>query len=405
MKNLLLILTLALALPAARFKNPEPWPCQADAERLCRGVTPGEGRIVQCLKEHREELSRECRAAASEHKPPQPPRQQPAKPRWNAPMNAVEYDRPEPGENPRNMPPPQASGLSDEKVEAIIDKAVEKAVQKKEKEAVQAKKKEKTIVSDVDTALYQTVENPDNFALVIGIDKYSDLPAAAYAERDAAAMREHLLALGYPERNIVSLIGQKAGKASFLKNIDTWLARNVNAKSTVFVYYSGHGAPDPKTGQAYLLPWDGDPQFLEDTAYPVKRLYEKLGALKAKQVIVALDACFSGAGGRSVLAKGVRPLVNKIDTGALKPGKIISLSASAGHEISGSVEDQGHGAFTYYLLKGLNGAARDENGRVTVQGLYDYLVPNVQDAARRQNRDQTPQLMPPSSGGLVLSGE
>ena len=35
----------------------------------------------------------------------------------------------------------------------------------------------------------------------------------------------------------------------------------------------------------------------------------------------------------------------------------------------------------YYLLKGLTGAATDKNGRVTVQGLYDYLVPKVCDAA------------------------
>ena len=38
--------------------------------------------------------------------------------------------------------------------------------------------------------------------------------------------------------------------------------------STVYFYYSGHGAPDLKTGQAYLVPWDGDAQFLKDTALP-----------------------------------------------------------------------------------------------------------------------------------------
>ena len=43
---------------------------------------------------------------------------------------------------------------------------------------------------------------------------------------------------------------------------------------------------DVKTGQAYLVPWDGDPNFLENTAYPVSRLYRKLGELPAKQVFV-----------------------------------------------------------------------------------------------------------------------
>ena len=68
------------------------------------------------------------------------------------------------------------------------------------------------------------------------------------------------------------------------------------------VYLSGHGAPDPKSGAAYIVPWDGDPNFLETTAYPVSRLYQKLGALKAREIVVALDSCFSGAN----LARGRR---------------------------------------------------------------------------------------------------
>ncbi|MEK7233278.1 MAG: hypothetical protein AAB268_05650, partial [Elusimicrobiota bacterium] len=57
-----------------------------------------------------------------------------------------------------------------------------------------------------------------------------------------------------------------------------------------------------------------------------------------------------------------------------------------------TLEDQGHGTFTYYFLKGLSGDAKDASGRVTTEALYDYLKPKVQDAARRQNRDQEPVL-------------
>jgi len=201
-------------------------------------------------------------------------------------------------------------------------------------------------------------------------------------------VRSHLIALGYPERNIVLLGGSKATKTGIVKNVESWLPANVNEKSTVFVYYSGHGAPDPTTGKSYLVPWDGDPQFLDDTAYPVARLYEKLGALKAKRVIVALDSCFSGAGGRSVLAKGLRPLVSKVDAGNPGGGKVLSLTASGPDQVSGTLEDQGHGLFTYYLLSALN----EKHGDASVGDLYGFLKPKVQDAARRQNRDQTPQL-------------
>jgi hypothetical protein len=259
--------------------------------------------------------------------------------------------------------------------------------------------------SDVDAPGYKSGENPDAFALVIGIEKYPDLPAAEFAERDAAAVQRHLVALGYPERNILTLTGSQAGRAGIEKYVETWLPRNVGENSTVFVYFSGHGAPDTRTGQAYLVPWDGDAKFLENTGYPVKRLYENLNALKARQVIVAMDACFSGAGGRSVLAKGARPLVTKVDTAAGAAGKLVVLTAAGGEEITGTDGTQGHGLFTYYLLKGLGGEAKDKQGKVTVKGLYDYLKPNVQDAARRQNRDQTPELIGSQAEQVVLRSE
>ena len=253
-----------------------------------------------------------------------------------------------------------------------------------------------------DKPAYAAAENPNNFALVIGIEKYSNLPDAEFAEHDASAIRAHLLSLGYPESNVVALTGAKATRTAFEKVVESWLPKNVNVDSTVFVYFSGHGAPDPKNGEAFLMPWDGDPEFLEGSAYPVKRLYEKLGALKVKRVIVALDSCFSGAGGRSVLAKGTRPLVTKLDIADLKPGKVVVLTASDGDQISGTIEDRAHGAFTYYLLKGLNGAAQDASSNVTLRSLYDYLRPRVQAAAHRRNREQTPQLLPASAADVIV---
>ncbi len=233
---------------------------------------------------------------------------------------------------------------------------------------------------------FAAAERPDDLAIIVGIESYSDIASkASYAERDADAFKAHVRALGVPERNIVLLKGSKAVRSALTKNVEGWLPRMAKADSRVYFYFSGHGAPDVKTGQAYLVPWDGDPNFLESTAYPVAQLYKKLGELPAKQVLVAMDSCFSGAGGRSVLASGARPLVGKIDTGTV-PAKITVLAASGASEISGSLDDKGHGAFTYFLLEGLNA------GKATAKALNEYLTPRVQDEARRLNRDQTPQL-------------
>jgi hypothetical protein len=281
-----------------------------------------------------------------------------------------------------------ASSIDQATMERMIAAAVAKATAKPAAPAA--------FKSDVDVPLYKLSENPDNYAVVIGIEHYSDIPEAEFAEHDAAAVREHLAALGFPQRNIVSLIGPKATKTGLIKELETWLPQNVNANSTVFVYYSGHGAPDVKSGRSYLVPWDGDPQFLDDTAYPVERLYQKLGELKAKRVIVALDSCFSGVGGRSVLAKGLRPLVNQVP--AEPPaGKVVSLTASGANQAAGAEAGQGHGLFTYYLLRGLNGDAADKDGRVTLASLYSSLAPRVRDEARKAGADQAPQLVPASA--------
>ncbi|MBI5883624.1 MAG: ankyrin repeat domain-containing protein [Elusimicrobia bacterium] len=279
------------------------------------------------------------------------------------------------------------AGISKEDVAAIVKAAVEGATSAQKTASSEAPTKH----SDIDAPAYKLAEHPNDYALVVGIGKYSDIPEAQFAERDAEAVKDHLIAAGFPSRNVIQLFGEKAGRSAMEKFLETWLPRNVNENSRVFFYFSGHGAPDPKTGEAYLIPWDGDPGFLENTGYPIKRLYEKLGSLKAKEVIVAMDACFSGAGGRSVLAKGARPLVTKVEAAAV-PRDLTVFAAASGDQITSTLEDQGHGTFTYYFLKGLSGGAKDAKGAVTAQGLYDYLKPKVQDAARRQNRDQVPVL-------------
>jgi hypothetical protein len=276
---------------------------------------------------------------------------------------------------------------------AIAKEDLNAAVQAALKSALSAQAESKTVASDVDKPRYQKPEDANRFAVVIGIEKYQNVPHVSYAVHDAAAIRTHLLAMGVPQRNIFYAQDEAATRAGIVKAVHSWLPAHVAADSTVFFYYSGHGAPDPGTREAYLVPVDGDPEALTDTAYPLKSLYRDLGRLKVKRVVVALDSCFSGAGGRSVLPSGTRPLLTTIDRPQMAFGDIVTLAASKGDQISGTIDEQGHGAFTYYLLKGLNGDAADGRGAVTIRSLFDYLRPKVADAARVHNRDQNPELI------------
>jgi hypothetical protein len=36
--------------------------CKADAQKFCKGIRPGQGRILACLKSHQSELAPACAA-------------------------------------------------------------------------------------------------------------------------------------------------------------------------------------------------------------------------------------------------------------------------------------------------------------------------------------------------------
>lgn len=238
--------------------------------------------------------------------------------------------------------------------------------------------------------------NKNAYAIVIGIENYRQkLPRADFAVSDAKLMSEYLAkVIGYPEENIITLTDDHAALGDFVKYFEKWLPNNVEKGGNVFIYYSGHGAPNIKTGDAYMVPYDGDPSFIAETGYSLKRMYSALGKLQAKEIIVALDSCFSGAGGRSVLAKGARPLVMNLQDSNILSKNMVVLSASSEEQTSSTYDEKGHGLFTYFLLKGIkNEDVVGKDGSLAVSDLFTYVKPQVERIARRQfNNEQTPQL-------------
>ncbi|MBI4682718.1 MAG: caspase family protein [Nitrospirae bacterium] len=164
--------------------------------------------------------------------------------------------------------------------------------------------------------------------------------------------------------------------------------------SKVFIYYSGHGAPDSK-GNGYIVPFDGDPNYLEVTGYPLDKLYANLESLKAAEIMVVMDSCFSGAGGRSILPKGARPISLEVQNPMLLSDKIAIISSSKMDQISTSYSEKALGLFTYYFLTAL------KDGKMTFADIYSYIKPMVEDEAKKMNVEQSPQLLP----GLSLPSD
>ena len=83
---LLFSICLGAAAPVAFADGPPPAPsqeaiiaaarvtCDADIQTLCAGVQPGGGRILACLKEHKDQVSDACKMAIVKATQPPPPK-------------------------------------------------------------------------------------------------------------------------------------------------------------------------------------------------------------------------------------------------------------------------------------------------------------------------------------------
>jgi hypothetical protein len=139
--------------------------------------------------------------------------------------------------------------------------------------------------------------------------------------------------------------------------------------------------------------------MLERTAISLAAITQTLAQTQARDVVAFIDACFSGAGGRSVLPEGARPLV-LVKTVPAAPSMSM-FTASTGAQISGPDAGGTHGAYTKFVLEGLGTGAADINGdhQISLQELSEWVSPRVAAESELAGRQQTPTLVLGSSYG------
>ena len=256
---------------------------------------------------------------------------------------------------------------------------------------------------DVDMEIPATgLSNPDAVAVVVGVKDYSNpsIPPVEYALRDAEVFREYLVStFGLSPENIIFLRNPtKAELESVFGTRESPRGRLYNyvkpGASDVFVFYSGHGAPDPETRTAYLVPYDADPNYIRINGYPLSLLYDNLSHIPARRKFVFLDACFSGTTEGGMLLRGISGImVEPVEVGRIDERTVV-FTAASGDEVATWYEEKKHGLFTYFFLKGLKGEA-DSNGdrRLTAGELAGYLKDEVPYMARRlRGREQHPEV-------------
>jgi hypothetical protein len=243
--------------------------------------------------------------------------------------------------------------------------------------------------------------NPNAVALIIGIEAYSRLPQAQYADSDATHFYDYAnQSLGVPPHKIKLLTDTKASRTNLLLAMRSWMRTEVNGKSDVYIFFAGHGLASADGSKTYLLPEDGERDLLDETSILRDDLIAS--AKGAKTITLFLDTCYSG-GTRTneILLADARPIAIVPDMKAL-PSNVTVLAAASGSQLSSTYEAAQQGLFSYWLMKGLEGDAdTNKDKKITTGELHDYVSKNVGPMAQRRNRQQDPQLMGDSMRVLV----
>jgi hypothetical protein len=260
--------------------------------------------------------------------------------------------------------------------------------------------------SDVDLNIPKTsMHSPDAVAVIIGISDYQDpdIPKVEYARQDAAFMRQYVVnTMGYDEKNILprnpdQVITVGVFKTLIRQQLPSYIKPGI---SDVFIYYSGHGAPNTTTQKAFFVPADCNPNYInEDNGYLVNTFYDDLSKLPCRSLTVVLEACFSGlSGGGGMLIKNASPLLISVQHPLLGRDSTTIFAASSSDQVSNWYPEKKHGLFTYFFLKALQGAADlNGDGAITMGEMEQYLQnenTTVPFLSRREfQRLQTPQVI------------
>lgn len=240
----------------------------------------------------------------------------------------------------------------------------------------------------VDTKIAVNSQTDDKtFVVIVSNENYKNEESVPFAKNDGEVFKVYCQkTLGIPEDHIRFSPDATLGEMNYAIY---WLGNMLKAydgDARAIVYYSGHGMPDESGKEAYLLPVDGFSQSTEG-ALSTKNLYKKLGDMNSKNIMVFLDACFSGAKRDGKMLASSRGVAIKAKIDPVSDNTVV-FSAAQGDETAYPYKSQKHGMFTYYVLEKM----QQSGGYTTLGELSDYVTQQVKRKAVVENngKSQTP---------------
>lgn len=209
------------------------------------------------------------------------------------------------------------------------------------------------------------------YALLAAVSNYGGEGDNQHTTTGAKAFRDQLK----KQTNDVSLLTSKYANASNILEKLSKITKNAQKGDRIIFFFNGHGFPG---GLACY-----------DSSLMYSDLVKTLSNTKASEVLVFINACYSGTAGGEVSNPDAA-------YGALKPreGHVYMLS-SRPDELSWSAGWLNKSFFTEALLTGYRGKADTNADRdVTVIELFKHIH---KDVVRRSGGKQHPMLIAPAS--------
>ncbi len=169
------------------------------------------------------------------------------------------------------------------------------------------------------------------------------------------------------------------------------LPRLAGPGGTLWVDFSGHGAPAPD-GDAWPFGVATNPMPSDLEEGSVRRRTLQRIAADAPTILV-LDACFSGKGRDGDAVMGVRFAVPASLAAA---PRVVVRTAASGAAYAGPPEGARHGLFTDFAVGALSGWADDDgDGQVRLREAERSVRDHMSLALERAGRRQSPELAAP----------
>jgi len=257
--------------------------------------------------------------------------------------------------------------------------------------------------------------------LSIGISDYMSINGLSSPAKDARAFAGMMKdKYGISSSDIITLTNSSATKRGILSAFDRILGK-VGSRTNLIIFYSGHGGQIPDNNgdegdgkDEVICPYDFSKSNQRATGIVDDEIanYLKKFSAKANDVVMIFDSCFSGSAHKAVRMKSDgwnQPKMKTISPGGLGSengakavdskglSNFVFLSSSKGSEPSiDAGEDLGYSLYTYYLLKGMNGAADiNSDGEITTIEIHNFIKNGIKKlSSQTGNYYQTPLIDP-----------